>query len=82
MSGFVLIGEECELPGDNADSAHFLTTAVVTIFTLALVLCGLYLVIRKYELLEYVTQKINLRRNNDVMYEDVMIGQDDPPLSP
>lgn len=82
IPGYVLIGEDCEVPDDSVDTGHYLTTAVVTIFTLALVICGLYLVIRKYDLIEYVRQKINMRRNNDVMYEDVMIGQDDPPLSP
>lgn len=71
----------CEDPSYDY-SAHNATAAVVTIFTLALVICGLVLVIRKYNLIEYLRQKINLKRNGDVMYEDVMIGQDDPPLTP
>lgn len=63
-------------------SSHDVTTAVVSIFAVALILGGLVLVVRKYNLIEYARQKIDSRRNNDVTYEDVMIGQDDPPLSP
>lgn len=65
-----------------AGARHGATAAVVSIFTLALLAAGLFLVIKKYNLIEYVRQKINLRRGNDVMYEDVMIGNDDPPLNP
>lgn len=79
--GFVLVGDNCERPSDS--DHHFSpTTSIVTIFALVLVVSGLVLVIRKYNLIDYVRQKINQRRNNDVMYEDVMIGNDDPPLSP
>lgn len=66
--------------GDSG--GHGGTIAVAVIFTLALLIGGLILVIRKYNLMQYVQQKITLRRGHDVMYEDVMIGQDDPPLSP
>lgn len=81
--GFVFVGVDCEPPDSGHDRPdHTATTAIVTIFALVLVMCGLVLVVRKYNLVEYVRQKINSRRNNDVMYEDVMIGNDDPPLSP
>ncbi|XP_045492532.1 uncharacterized protein LOC123691978 [Colias croceus] len=75
-------GEDCLFPTPDSAASHDVTAAIVSIFTIALVIVGLVLVIRKYNLIEYVRQKIDLRRNNDVMYEDVMIGQDDPPLSP
>uniref|UniRef100_A0A1E1W005 EGF-like domain-containing protein n=1 Tax=Pectinophora gossypiella TaxID=13191 RepID=A0A1E1W005_PECGO len=81
MPGFSRYEEHCYEP-DDMPTAHHTTAVLVTIFTLALLICGLVLVVRKYNLIEYVRQKINLRRNNDIMYEDVMIGQDDPPLSP
>lgn len=74
-------GGDCVEEAD-AGSSHDATAAVVSIFTIALVVAGLVLVIRKYNLIEYIRQKINLKRNNDIMYEDVMIGQDDPPLVP
>lgn len=79
LRGFVRVGDDCEEPGVPHSGA---TIATITIFTLALLVAGAILVIRKYNLIEYVQQKINSRRNNDVMYEDVMIGNDDPPLSP
>lgn len=79
---FTLVDDVCEPSNSYLPPRHTTTAAVVTIFTLALVVCGLVLVIRKYNLIEYARQKINMRRNNDVMYEDVMIGQDDPPLTP
>lgn len=82
MTGFVRIGDDCSLPKPDVPADHGATAAVVTVFTLALLICGLVLVVRKYDLVDYVRQKINQRRNNDIMYEDVMIGQDDPPLSP
>ncbi|KAM3958235.1 uncharacterized protein ACR2FA_007791 [Aphomia sociella] len=82
LQGFTLVGEECESSDSYSPPSHTAIAAVVTIFTLALVICGLVLVVRKYNLVEYARQKINMRRNNDVMYEDVMIGHDDPPLSP
>nr|XP_053599558.1 uncharacterized protein LOC128669100 [Plodia interpunctella] len=81
VSGFTMVDDECK-PGSASPTSHATTAVLVTLFTLALLAGGLALVIRKYNLVEYVRQKINLRRNNDVMYEDVMIGQDDPPLSP
>lgn len=81
-NGFTWVGENCEEPDSDSSGPHNAAAAVIAIFTIALVICGLYLVIRKYNLVEYARQKINARRNNDVMYEDVMIGQDDPPLSP
>ncbi|KAJ0179093.1 hypothetical protein K1T71_004805 [Dendrolimus kikuchii] len=80
--GYVRLGDDCEPPGADTATGHGATVALVSIFTVALIVCGLFLVIRKYNLIEYVRQKINTRRNNDVMYEDVMIGNDDPPLSP
>lgn len=76
------IGDDCETPDTSGSSYSGATIATVTIFTLALLIAGAVLVIRKYNLIEYVRQKIQTRRNNDVMYEDVMIGNDDPPLSP
>lgn len=76
------VGNECVEPDSNPSEPHGAAAAVIAIFTIALVICGLYLVIRRYNLVEYARQKMNARRNNDVMYEDVMIGQDDPPLSP
>lgn len=81
MEGYASDGDDC-IPLSSYASSHDTTAAVVSIFTIALVVCGLVLVIRKYNLVEYVRQKINMRRNNDIMYEDVMIGQDDPPLVP
>lgn len=81
-NGFIWVGEDCEEPDSDSSGPHSAAAAVIAIFTIALVICGLYLVIRKYNLVEYARQKINARRNNDVMYEDVMIGHDDPPLSP
>ncbi|XP_030022803.1 uncharacterized protein LOC115441999 [Manduca sexta] len=80
--GFVMVGDECEVPSDDSLASHGSTYVVVIVFTIALVICGLVLVIRKYNLIEYMRQKINMYRNNDVIYEDVMIGNDDPPLSP
>ncbi|XP_059061196.1 uncharacterized protein LOC131854089 [Achroia grisella] len=82
LQGFTLVEKHCEPSESALTTRHTATAAIVTIFTLALVICGLVLVVRRYNLIEYIRQKINLRRNNDVMYEDVMIGQDDPPLSP
>ncbi|CAB3222724.1 unnamed protein product [Arctia plantaginis] len=82
LRGFIRIGDDCEKPDSNVTSYSGATIATVTIFTLALLIAGAVLVIRKYNLIEYVQQKIRSRRNNDVMYEDVMIGNDDPPLSP
>lgn len=82
LRGFVRVGDDCETPGDESTSHSSATIATVTIFTLALLIAGAVLVIRKYNLIEYIHQKIEARRNNDVMYEDVMIGNDDPPLSP
>lgn len=82
IKGYVRLGDDCEPPGDETASGHGATVAIASIFTIALILCGLFLVIRKYNLVDYVRQKINMRRNNDVMYEDVMIGNDDPPLTP
>ncbi|XP_041973176.1 uncharacterized protein LOC121728913 [Aricia agestis] len=82
LDGYVMHDGECLDGSSDPYSAHDTTAAVVSIFTISLVVVGLVLVIRKYSLIEYVRQKINLRRNNDVMYEDVMIGQDDPPLVP
>ncbi|XP_026313819.1 uncharacterized protein LOC113225660 [Hyposmocoma kahamanoa] len=82
IKGFIWVGDECVDPDVDPSEPHSAAAAVIAIFTIALVICGLYLVIRKYNLVEYARQKINARRNNDVMYEDVMIGQDDPPLSP
>ncbi|KAJ2938796.1 hypothetical protein O0L34_g18419 [Tuta absoluta] len=81
VKGYTRVGEECMLPDDVPSMPHS-TAALVAIFTLALITCGLVLVIRRYNLIEYVRQKINSRRNRDIMYEDVMIGHDDPPLSP
>ncbi|XP_068627832.1 uncharacterized protein [Battus philenor] len=81
LEGFYQVGDECQTPSSYM-SSHDVTAAVVSIFAVALIGCGLVLVVRKYNLIEYARQKINSRRNNDVMYEDVMIGQDDPPLSP
>lgn len=81
MEGFYQVGDECQTPSSYM-SSHDVTTAVVSIFAVALILGGLVLVVRKYNLIEYARQKIDSRRNNDVTYEDVMIGQDDPPLSP
>ncbi|CAH0717515.1 unnamed protein product, partial [Brenthis ino] len=81
LEGYDSEGDDC-VPVTSDASSHDATAAVVSIFTIALVVFGLVLVIRKYNLIEYARQKINLRRNNDIMYEDVMIGQDDPPLVP
>lgn len=81
MEGYTSDGDDC-IPISSYASSHDATAAVVSIFTIALVVFGLVLVIRRYNLIEYVRQKINLRRNNNIMYEDVMIGQDDPPLVP
>lgn len=82
MKGFVRVGDDCETPGDDSGSYNGATIAIVTIFTLALLITGIVLVVRKYNLVDYVRQKIEARRSHDVMYEDVMIGNDDPPLSP
>ncbi|VVC91108.1 unnamed protein product [Leptidea sinapis] len=80
--GFVKDDDTCVPSNQISYGSLDATAAIVTIFTIALVVVGLVLVARKYNLIEYVRQKINLRRNPDVMYEDVMIGQDDPPLRP
>ncbi|XP_063380218.1 uncharacterized protein LOC134666831 [Cydia fagiglandana] len=82
LPDFVRVEKNCEPPSNDYPAKHSATAAVVTIFTLALVICGLVLIVRKYNLIEYLRQKINLKRNGDIMYEDVMIGQDDPPLTP
>ncbi|XP_013196943.1 uncharacterized protein LOC106139975 [Amyelois transitella] len=81
VKGFTMTDEDCK-PESASPPSHATAAALVTLFTLALIAGGLVLVIRKYNLVDYVRQKINQRRNNHVMYEDVMIGQDDPPLSP
>ncbi|XP_046978641.1 uncharacterized protein LOC124544220 [Vanessa cardui] len=81
LEQYVRNGDDCVAESESS-SNHDATAAVVSIFTIALVVSGLVLVIRKYNLIEYIHQKINLKRSNDVMYEDVMIGQDDPPLVP
>ncbi|CAG9135300.1 unnamed protein product [Plutella xylostella] len=81
LDGFTMSDGQCAAAA-AAGARHGATAAVVSIFTLALLAAGLFLVIKKYNLIEYVRQKINLRRGNDVMYEDVMIGNDDPPLNP
>ncbi|XP_028173734.1 uncharacterized protein LOC135073426 [Ostrinia nubilalis] len=80
-AGFVFVDDNCAPEGTDT-SSHTATIVIVSLFTLALLVCGIVLVFRKYDLLNHIRQRINLRRNNDVMYEDVMIGQDDPPLSP
>ncbi|KAJ8724722.1 hypothetical protein PYW07_015680 [Mythimna separata] len=82
LEGFVRVGDDCVTPADAAGSHNGATVAIVTIFTLALLITGVVLVVRKYNLVDYVRQKIEARRTHDVMYEDVMIGNDDPPLSP
>lgn len=81
MDGFTLVGDICE-PSNTEPTSHTATTVIITLFTVALIICGIVLVFRKYDLLSHLRQRLNFRRNNDVMYEDVMIGQDDPPLSP
>lgn len=81
IDGYYRVDDKCQTPSAYM-SSHDVTAVVVSIFAVALIVCGLVLVVRKYNLIEYARQKINSRRNNDVMYEDVMIGQDDPPLSP
>ncbi|RVE44395.1 hypothetical protein evm_010965 [Chilo suppressalis] len=80
--GFTLVDDNCESPSADTSSRHTVTGIVVSIFTIALLVCGIVLVFRKYDLANYIRQKINMRRNNSTTYEDVMIGQDDPPLSP
>lgn len=83
LDGYYRSGDFCYDKATLSDSSeHDVTAVVVSIFTIALVVTGLVLVIRKYNLIDYVRHRINLRRSNDVMYEDVMIGQDDPPLVP
>lgn len=82
MEGFAFVEDDCETPSAAEPYHHGATVSIVTIFALVLIVSGLVLVIRKYNLVDYIRQKINQRRNNDVMYEDVMIGNDDPPLSP
>uniref|UniRef100_A0A2A4JIJ8 EGF-like domain-containing protein n=1 Tax=Heliothis virescens TaxID=7102 RepID=A0A2A4JIJ8_HELVI len=82
VEGFVRVGDDCETPADASGSHNGATVAIATIFTLALLITGVVLVVRKYNLIDYVRQKIEARRTHDVMYEDVMIGNDDPPLSP
>lgn len=80
--GFVFVDEQCVTPSHHSSGTHGVTTAIITIFMLVLLASGVVLVVRKYNLIELARQKINSRRSNDVMYEDVMIGNDDPPLSP
>ncbi|KAL4704697.1 hypothetical protein ACJJTC_011481 [Scirpophaga incertulas] len=80
--GFTLVDENCLAPSPDSSSSHTTTTIIVVIFTLALLVCGLVLVFRKYNLVNYIRQQINLRRGNNETFENVMIGQDDPPLSP
>ncbi|XP_045764099.1 uncharacterized protein LOC123866505 [Maniola jurtina] len=82
LEDYIQYGNGCIAKSEAYNTDHDATAAVVSIFTIALVVVGLVLVIRKYNLIDYVRHKINQRRNNDVMYEDVMIGQDDPPLVP
>ncbi|XP_047519800.1 uncharacterized protein LOC125059423 [Pieris napi] len=74
--------DEC-VPQEAATTARYdVTAAIISIFTISIVIVGLVVVIRKYNLIEYIRQKIELRRSHNIMYEDVMIGHDDPPLSP
>lgn len=82
LEGFIRVGDDCEASADDTGSDNGATIAIVTIFTLALLITGAVQVVRKYNLIEYIRQKIEARRSHDVMYEDVMIGNDDPPLSP
>ncbi|CAG9791701.1 unnamed protein product [Diatraea saccharalis] len=79
-SGFTFVNDSCEIPSE--DSRHTVTGIVVSVFTIALIACGIILVFRKYDLANYIRQKISMRRNNTAAYEDVMIGHDDPPLNP
>lgn len=79
---FVRYYDDC-VPQETATTAKYdVTAAIISIFTISIVIVGLVVVIKKYNLIEYVRQKIELRRSHNVMYEDVMIGHDDPPLSP
>lgn len=82
LDGYVMDDGQCVEPDSEPFMAHDTTAVVISIFTISLVVVGLVLVIKRYSLMEYIRRKINLRRNTDVMYEDVMIGQDDPPLVP
>lgn len=79
---FVKEGTECVKFLDEVPAYHRGTIAVTAIFSVALLLFGFILIAKKYKLLDYVRDKINYRRTNEVMYEDVMIGQDDPPINP
>ncbi|CAK1551500.1 unnamed protein product [Leptosia nina] len=80
--GFLRYYDECISKVTDISSRYDVTAAIISIFTIAIVTVGLVVVIRKYNLIEYVRQKIELRRTHNIMYEDVMIGHDDPPLSP
>jgi hypothetical protein len=79
--GFALVDDNCVAPNFNPPS-HTTTAVIVSIFTIALLICGVVLVFKKYDLANYIRQRINVQRTNNNTYEDLMIGQDDPPLSP
>lgn len=65
----------------DTSSNHKTTVIIVALFTTCLVLCGLFLLVHRYKFMDYIRQKIMMRRHNEILYEDVMIGQDDPPIT-
>ncbi|XP_077300323.1 uncharacterized protein LOC143921071 [Arctopsyche grandis] len=73
-----------ELPTDvlsTPSESNHATTVIVVLFFIGLIVSGLVLAVRRYNLIHWFRQKIISRRDNNVMYEDVMIGQDDPPIA-
>lgn len=73
----------CECPAQGCRHVPDVTSAVpavLTVLTLTLLLGGAALLTWKYRLLQKLRER--LQRRHHVMYEDVMIGQDDPPIDP
>lgn len=67
-------------PADKS-SHNPATTIIVTLILLALIVTALVFTVRRYNLMHWFRQNVISRRDNNVMYEDVMIGQDDPPIT-
>lgn len=60
---------------------HSWTMAIILLLTFVLNVCALVFIVRRYHLVRWFRQKLFTRRDSGVTYEDVMIGQDDPPIS-
>lgn len=80
VDGYSRDEDEC-VPSSEVSNSVF--TAIVTIILALIMMIGaLVLLTRKYNLVEYVRRKLNLPNDDDIVYEDVMIGHDVRPVTP